>query len=53
MLAWHSTGSPTAAVPDDNFASDTVQLISAPAGKICLAACATNAVDSNSVQRAT
>jgi len=38
---------------DRGLPSETVQLISAPAGNICLAACARNAGDSNSVQRAT
>src|SRR5579871_658445 len=52
MLAAHNTGSPTAVVFEDNFVSETVQLISEPAGTICLAAKAVTVGDNKSVQRA-
>jgi hypothetical protein len=52
MLAWQRTGSPMPVVFDEIFVSETVQLISDPAGKICLLAYAVRVGESKSVQRA-
>jgi hypothetical protein len=52
MLALQRTGSPTAVVFDESFVSETVQLISEPAGKICLLAKAVKVGVSKRVQRA-